>query len=69
MSFIADKIVMDGLTYDDAKEVAELFEKEITKLERLNPAVAEYSVQMAPCRHTSLHFHVSLHHILYFPSI
>ena len=28
------------------KEVAELFEKEITKLERLNPAVAEYSVQM-----------------------
>ena len=28
------------------KEVAELFEKEITKLERLNPAVAEYSVQV-----------------------
>ncbi len=27
-------------------EVAELFEKEISKLERLNPAVAEYSVQM-----------------------
>lgn len=28
------------------KEVAELFEKEVSKLERLNPAVAEYSVQM-----------------------
>lgn len=28
------------------KEVAELFEKELTKLERLNPAVAEFSVQM-----------------------
>ena len=28
------------------KEVAELFEKELQKLERLNPAVAEYSVQM-----------------------
>ena len=28
------------------KEVAELFEKEITTLERLNPAVAEYSVQV-----------------------
>ncbi len=27
------------------KEVAELFEKELQKLERLNPAVAEYSVQ------------------------
>ena len=26
--------------------MAELFEKEITKLERLNPAVAEYSVQV-----------------------
>lgn len=29
-----------------SEEVAELFEKELTKLERLNPAVAEYSVQM-----------------------
>ncbi len=28
------------------KEMAEMFEKELTKLERLNPAVAEYSVQM-----------------------
>lgn len=28
------------------KEVADLFTKEISKLERLNPAVAEYSVQM-----------------------
>ena len=28
------------------KETAELFEKELGKLERLNPAVAEYSVQM-----------------------
>ncbi len=28
------------------KEVAELFEKEMQKLERLNPAVAEYSVQV-----------------------
>ena len=28
------------------KEVGELFEKEIAKVERLNPAVAEYSVQM-----------------------
>lgn len=28
------------------KEVAELFDKELAKLERLNPAVAEYSVQM-----------------------
>ncbi len=28
------------------KEVGELFEKEVQKLERLNPAVAEYSVQM-----------------------
>ncbi|MFI3304323.1 MAG: endopeptidase La [Rikenellaceae bacterium] len=27
-------------------EIAELFEKELTKVERLNPAVAEYSVQM-----------------------
>ncbi len=29
-----------------SKEVGELFEKEVSKLERLNPAVAEYSVQM-----------------------
>ncbi|MBQ2417214.1 MAG: endopeptidase La [Alistipes sp.] len=28
------------------KEVAELFEKEVAKLERLNPAIAEYSIQM-----------------------
>ena len=28
------------------KEVAEMFEKELSKVERLNPAVAEYSVQM-----------------------
>lgn len=28
------------------KEIAELFEKELQKVERLNPAVAEYSVQM-----------------------
>ncbi len=28
------------------KEVGELFEKELAKVERLNPAVAEYSVQM-----------------------
>lgn len=28
------------------KEVAEVFEKEVNKLERLNPAIAEYSVQM-----------------------
>ncbi len=29
-----------------SKDVAETFEKEVSKLERLNPAVAEYSVQM-----------------------
>ncbi len=29
-----------------SKEVAETFDKEVSKLERLNPAVAEYSVQM-----------------------
>ncbi len=29
-----------------SREVAEMFEKEVSKLERLNPAVAEYSVQM-----------------------
>ncbi len=29
-----------------SKEVAETFEKEVSKLERLNPAIAEYSVQM-----------------------
>ena len=29
-----------------SKEVSELFEKELAKVERLNPAVAEYSVQM-----------------------
>ncbi len=29
-----------------SKEVGELFEKEVAKIERLNPAVAEYSVQM-----------------------
>ena len=29
-----------------SKDVAELFEKELSKVERLNPAVAEYSVQM-----------------------
>lgn len=29
-----------------SKATAELFEKEVTKLERLNPAVAEYSVQI-----------------------
>ncbi len=29
-----------------SKETAELFEKEVSKLERLNPAVAEYSVQI-----------------------
>ena len=29
-----------------SKEVAETFDKEVNKLERLNPAVAEYSVQM-----------------------
>lgn len=28
------------------KEIAEMFEKELSKVERLNPAVAEYSVQM-----------------------
>ncbi len=28
------------------KEVSDMFQKELTKLERLNPAVAEYSVQM-----------------------
>jgi len=28
------------------KEIAEIFEKEVAKTERLNPAVAEYSVQM-----------------------
>jgi ATP-dependent Lon protease len=28
------------------KEVAEIFDKEVGKLERLNPAIAEYSVQM-----------------------
>ncbi len=30
-----------------SKEVADLFEKEVVKLERLNPAVAEYSVQIS----------------------
>lgn len=29
-----------------SSEIAELFDKELTKLERMNPAVAEYSVQM-----------------------
>ncbi len=29
-----------------SKEIAELFDKELSKLERLNPAVAEYTVQM-----------------------
>ena len=29
-----------------SKNTAELFEKEVTKLERLNPAIAEYSVQI-----------------------
>ncbi|MFR9649400.1 MAG: endopeptidase La [Rikenellaceae bacterium] len=29
-----------------SKETAELFDKEVSKIERLNPAVAEYSVQM-----------------------
>ncbi|MDE6483247.1 MAG: endopeptidase La [Rikenellaceae bacterium] len=29
-----------------SREIAELFDKELTKLERMNPAVAEYSVQM-----------------------
>ena len=29
-----------------SKEIGELFEKELSKVERLNPAVAEYSVQM-----------------------
>ena len=29
-----------------SKSTAELFEKEVTKLERLNPAIAEYSVQI-----------------------
>ena len=29
-----------------SKEVGEIFEKELSKVERLNPAVAEYSVQM-----------------------
>ena len=28
-------------------EIAELFEKEVAKLERLNPAIAEYSIQMS----------------------
>ena len=37
---------LEGLREKGPKEVAELFEKEITKLERLNPAVAEYSVQV-----------------------
>ena len=29
------------------KEVAELFDKEVSKLERLNPAIAEYSIQLS----------------------
>ena len=28
------------------KEIAEIFDKEVAKLERLNPAIAEYSIQM-----------------------
>ena len=44
-----------------SKEVAETFDKEVSKLERLNPAVAEYSVQMTylqlmldlPCNETT----------------
>lgn len=44
-----------------SKEMAELFEREITKIERMNPAVAEYSVQInylqllvdLPWNHTS----------------
>ncbi|MCL2560911.1 MAG: endopeptidase La [Rikenellaceae bacterium] len=30
-----------------SKEVSEIFEKELSKLERLNPAIAEYSVQVS----------------------
>jgi ATP-dependent Lon protease len=41
-----EKMREQGATKKWSKEVAELFYKELAKLERLNPAVAEYSVQM-----------------------
>ncbi|MFI3319754.1 MAG: endopeptidase La [Rikenellaceae bacterium] len=41
-----DKLREDAAKKNWNKEVGELFEKELTRLERLNPAVAEYSVQM-----------------------
>ncbi|MBQ5594545.1 MAG: endopeptidase La [Alistipes sp.] len=41
-----DKLREQAKTKKWSKATAELFEKEVTKLERLNPAVAEYSVQI-----------------------
>ncbi len=41
-----DKMREQAAKKNWSKEVGELFEKELTKVERLNPAVAEYSVQM-----------------------
>ncbi len=41
-----DQMREDALKKSWSKEVADLFEKEMSRIERLNPAVAEYSVQM-----------------------
>ena len=41
-----DKMREDAAKKNWPKEVGETFEKELQKVERLNPAVAEYSVQM-----------------------
>ena len=41
-----DKLREQAKTKKWSKATAELFEKEVAKLERLNPAVAEYSVQI-----------------------
>lgn len=41
-----DKLREDAGKKQWSKEIGEFFEKEVLKLERLNPAVAEYSVQM-----------------------
>ncbi len=41
-----DKLREEASKKNWSKEVAELFDKELTRIERLNPAVAEYSVQM-----------------------
>lgn len=42
-----DKMREKAKTKKWSKEVADLFDKELSKLERLNPAIAEYSVQLS----------------------